>query len=181
MVKKTTIVDIAEAAGVSVSTVSRILNNKPDVAEETRQRVQHGSRLFRDHAGIVGPRHFLGGGHAHREIRGRTALRQGRRSFNLSRGRHPRLGHQRFEVKVGGHGGLRGKIDGRLLHRNRDRRGRARARRVGASDTADALGNLIGRPVLVRLVAPAEVLTHLGDDRIADPIAQRQLDTRLSL
>jgi DNA-binding LacI/PurR family transcriptional regulator len=38
-VKKTTIVDIAEASGVSVSTVSRILNNKPDVADETRQRV----------------------------------------------------------------------------------------------------------------------------------------------
>ncbi len=37
--KKTTIVDIAKAAGVSVSTVSRILNNKPDVAEETRRRV----------------------------------------------------------------------------------------------------------------------------------------------
>jgi DNA-binding LacI/PurR family transcriptional regulator len=37
--KKTTIVDIAEASGVSVSTVSRILNNKPDVADETRQRV----------------------------------------------------------------------------------------------------------------------------------------------
>jgi len=39
VIKKTTIVDIAKAAGVSVSTVSRILNNKPDVAEETRQRV----------------------------------------------------------------------------------------------------------------------------------------------
>jgi DNA-binding LacI/PurR family transcriptional regulator len=39
MLKKTTIVDIAKAAGVSVSTVSRILNNKPDVADETRQRV----------------------------------------------------------------------------------------------------------------------------------------------
>lgn len=37
--KKMTIVDIAEASGVSVTTVSRILNNKPDVAEETRQRV----------------------------------------------------------------------------------------------------------------------------------------------
>lgn len=39
MTKKTTIVDIAKAAGVSVSTVSRILNDKPDVAEETRERV----------------------------------------------------------------------------------------------------------------------------------------------
>ncbi|MCB9423368.1 MAG: LacI family DNA-binding transcriptional regulator [Ardenticatenaceae bacterium] len=36
---KTTIVDIAEASGVSVATVSRIINNKPDVAEKTRQRV----------------------------------------------------------------------------------------------------------------------------------------------
>ena len=35
----TTIVDIAAASGVSVATVSRILNNKPDVAEETRERV----------------------------------------------------------------------------------------------------------------------------------------------
>jgi DNA-binding LacI/PurR family transcriptional regulator len=34
-----TIEDIARAANVSVSTVSRILNNKPDVAESTRQRV----------------------------------------------------------------------------------------------------------------------------------------------
>ena len=34
-----TITDVALAAGVSVSTVSRILNNKPDVAAQTRQRV----------------------------------------------------------------------------------------------------------------------------------------------
>jgi DNA-binding LacI/PurR family transcriptional regulator len=34
-----TIFDIAEAAGVSVSTVSRILNNKPDVSEKTRRQV----------------------------------------------------------------------------------------------------------------------------------------------
>lgn len=34
-----TIEDVARAASVSVSTVSRILNNKPDVAEATRQRV----------------------------------------------------------------------------------------------------------------------------------------------
>jgi len=37
--RKTTIVDIAEASGVSVATVSRILNNKPDVAGDTRERV----------------------------------------------------------------------------------------------------------------------------------------------
>ena len=35
----TTIVDIAAASGVSVATVSRILNEKPDVADATRQRV----------------------------------------------------------------------------------------------------------------------------------------------
>ena len=34
-----TIAEVAQAAGVSVSTVSRILNDKPDVAEATRQRV----------------------------------------------------------------------------------------------------------------------------------------------
>jgi DNA-binding LacI/PurR family transcriptional regulator len=38
-IKKTTIVDIARASGVSVTTVSRILNNRPDVADDTRQRV----------------------------------------------------------------------------------------------------------------------------------------------
>jgi len=36
---KTTIVDIAAVSGVSITTVSRILNEKPDVAPETRQRV----------------------------------------------------------------------------------------------------------------------------------------------
>ena len=37
----TTIADGAKAAGVSVPTVSRILNNKEYVADETRQRVHH--------------------------------------------------------------------------------------------------------------------------------------------
>jgi DNA-binding LacI/PurR family transcriptional regulator len=36
---KKTIVDIAAASGVSITTVSRILNHKPDVAEDTRRRV----------------------------------------------------------------------------------------------------------------------------------------------
>jgi DNA-binding LacI/PurR family transcriptional regulator len=38
-VPEITIADVARAAGVSISTVSRILNDKPDVAERTRQRV----------------------------------------------------------------------------------------------------------------------------------------------
>jgi DNA-binding LacI/PurR family transcriptional regulator len=38
-IAKTTIVDIAKASGVSISTVSRILNDKPDVSEKTRSRV----------------------------------------------------------------------------------------------------------------------------------------------
>lgn len=39
MRKRTTIRDVAAAAGVSYQTVSRVLNNKSDVAEETRRRV----------------------------------------------------------------------------------------------------------------------------------------------
>lgn len=34
-----TIKDIAKACGVSVSTVSRVLNNRPDVSEDVRRRV----------------------------------------------------------------------------------------------------------------------------------------------
>lgn len=37
--KKPTIVDVSKASGVSVATVSRILNDRPDVAEGTRSRV----------------------------------------------------------------------------------------------------------------------------------------------
>ncbi|MBZ0294240.1 MAG: LacI family transcriptional regulator, partial [Anaerolineae bacterium] len=36
----TTIADVARQAGVSISTVSRVLNDKPDVSEQTRQRIQ---------------------------------------------------------------------------------------------------------------------------------------------
>jgi LacI family transcriptional regulator len=39
MKKKATIRDVARLANVSVATVSRILNDKPDVSDETRQRV----------------------------------------------------------------------------------------------------------------------------------------------
>lgn len=37
--KKITIRDVAAAAGVSHQTVSRVLNDRPDVADETRRRV----------------------------------------------------------------------------------------------------------------------------------------------
>lgn len=39
--KAVTIHDVAKAAGVSISTVSRVLNDKDDVAPETYERVQH--------------------------------------------------------------------------------------------------------------------------------------------
>jgi DNA-binding LacI/PurR family transcriptional regulator len=39
MKKNATIRDVARLANVSVATVSRVLNNKPDVSEETRQKV----------------------------------------------------------------------------------------------------------------------------------------------
>jgi DNA-binding LacI/PurR family transcriptional regulator len=35
-----TIRDVAERAGVSIQTISRVLNNRPDVSPETRQRIQ---------------------------------------------------------------------------------------------------------------------------------------------
>ena len=38
--KRLTIRDVAAAAGVSIQTVSRVLNNRPDVAPETLLRVQ---------------------------------------------------------------------------------------------------------------------------------------------
>ncbi len=38
--KKTTIRDVAAAAGVSHQTVSRVINDRPDVADETRRRVR---------------------------------------------------------------------------------------------------------------------------------------------
>ncbi|MDX1415487.1 MAG: LacI family DNA-binding transcriptional regulator [Candidatus Promineifilaceae bacterium] len=40
MAKMVTIKDVAKAAGVSPMTVSRVLNNRPDVAPKTRRRVQ---------------------------------------------------------------------------------------------------------------------------------------------
>lgn len=37
--KRTTIADVAQAAGVSLMTVSRVMNNRPGVGEEMRQRI----------------------------------------------------------------------------------------------------------------------------------------------
>jgi LacI family transcriptional regulator len=38
--KRVTIREVAQAAGISMQTVSRVLNDRPDVSEETRQRVR---------------------------------------------------------------------------------------------------------------------------------------------
>ena len=38
--KRPTIKQVAKAAGVSTQTVSRVINDRPDVAQETRQRIQ---------------------------------------------------------------------------------------------------------------------------------------------
>lgn len=44
--KRITIKDVARFAGVSNQTVSRVINNRPDVAEETRQRVKEVIKLL---------------------------------------------------------------------------------------------------------------------------------------
>ena len=49
-----TIKDIARAAGVSVATVSRVINNKPDVNQETRRRVE----------AVMAKHHFVVNDHA---------------------------------------------------------------------------------------------------------------------
>src|SRR4051812_27485539 len=41
MTRKFTIRDIAQLAGVSIATVSRVLNHKPDVDPQTRERIMH--------------------------------------------------------------------------------------------------------------------------------------------
>ena len=43
--QKVTIRDVAAAAGVSHQTVSRVINNRPDVAEGTRRRVWRRSKM----------------------------------------------------------------------------------------------------------------------------------------
>ena len=40
MNKRPTIKQVAEAAGVSTQTVSRVINNRPDVAADTRKRIE---------------------------------------------------------------------------------------------------------------------------------------------
>jgi len=41
-----TIKDVARAVNVSVTTVSRVLNNKPDVSEETKKKVKEAIRTL---------------------------------------------------------------------------------------------------------------------------------------
>src|ERR1700733_7802624 len=49
--------DIAASAGVSVSTVSKVLNGRTDVAPETRERL---GRILRTHGYQVAPRSGIG-------------------------------------------------------------------------------------------------------------------------
>ncbi|HEX6509887.1 MAG TPA: LacI family DNA-binding transcriptional regulator [Chloroflexota bacterium] len=49
---RATIRDIAEMAGVSIATVSRVLNRRPDVSEETRELVMH---YVREHGYVANP------------------------------------------------------------------------------------------------------------------------------
>jgi DNA-binding LacI/PurR family transcriptional regulator len=44
MARKPTIRDVAREAGVSVATVSRVINNRPDTADDTRQQVEDAIR-----------------------------------------------------------------------------------------------------------------------------------------
>ena len=45
--------DVAEAAGVSIKTVSRVLNHEPNVRDETRRRVEEAvARLSAWRAGL---------------------------------------------------------------------------------------------------------------------------------
>ena len=60
MPQKLTIRDVASRAGVSYQTVSRVLNDRPDVAEETRERVKRviaelGYRPNRAAKSLAGP------------------------------------------------------------------------------------------------------------------------------
>jgi len=47
-----TIHDVAEAAGVAIKTVSRVLNNEPNVAEQTRARVQAAVQALNYHPSL---------------------------------------------------------------------------------------------------------------------------------
>jgi LacI family transcriptional regulator, galactose operon repressor len=61
---RTTITDVAAAAGVAIKTVSRVLNNEPKVREATRERVMAAVKALNYHPsisarGLAGRRSFL--------------------------------------------------------------------------------------------------------------------------
>ena len=58
--KRPTLAGVASAAGVSLATVSKVLNGRDDVAPETRAEVQ---RLLREHAYVPSPKRRTAGAH----------------------------------------------------------------------------------------------------------------------
>jgi len=61
---KTTITDVAKYAKVSMKTVSRVLNNEPNVAKTTRDRVLQAAKELRYSPnlaakGLASPNHIL--------------------------------------------------------------------------------------------------------------------------
>jgi DNA-binding LacI/PurR family transcriptional regulator len=51
--KKTTIYEVAKEAGVSRQTVSRVLNNRPDVSRETRKRIKDIMEMLEYHPSAI--------------------------------------------------------------------------------------------------------------------------------
>lgn len=72
--RRLTIKEVARTAGVSTQTVSRVLNNRPDVTPETFERVQRVSRMpaIVSRAAATDPAPTAGGSHVGSPRAGRS-------------------------------------------------------------------------------------------------------------